>query len=953
MVASAGLLWLIRLWRRRSAPETETSIPFKASEQGLSEVEAAERHTDDRLQARLQFEKQARLKRRRRIIFSILSLTILVLSISQVIMKDYLGSLATLGTLVLNIVVNIFQEERSARKVGELAAKARPMAAVIREGSIKSIDQDDIVVGDILVAGKGDEILTNGVLVEANNLTIEESSLYENIGIVKKEPGELLQAGSSCDSGWAVYRVEQINIENPSGHNGKPSSSSTQVKTPLQTILDRVLYLILFFAAIFYIVLMLGFLRTDILPADILMLYRDVMSIIFSIAPGGLFLMIVINYAVGSADIARSDALVKDSFSIESLAQVTTLCLIRHGGITGLSVDVEMIPSQSGNQTLSASRARQALGNYVHSIQGDQFPLNILKQELEGERRNFDQLSRHLSIFGWEAATFTSSDMPGTYVIGYSGVLEPNFKEPLPALEGTDTTEKDQGPQNKISGRLRKLFRRKKDGSQTATESMISEAPKPAEPITNQPDASDHENSENITQHGLRQQLKSRLVNLVHRKKPEINQEEQPAEDENKEILRLIFAYSPQAQRIYDADQQPHCPEDLIPVCYIKFEEQVRPEIKEVIRTFVDAGVSIKTLADDEPMRTLAIARQLGLVTDETDSAPFVVGEDISQYNQSQLKDAVRKKSIFSLLSTEQSIQIIDALQQQDEYVAVVGSSIKDLPIMRQANLSITRQGSNPTVLNLANIILLKNTPNALPEVFQKGQRIVNGMLDVLKLNLTQIIYILLLLGVMFFMREPIFFYHPSQGGAIAVFTVVLPGVVLSIWSSAVAVRQKLMPLQLLHFIIPAAMVNALCVVILHTIFLRQNASIAYTQLAVTHLLVTTGLMLVVFVQPPLRFLAVGDEYSGDWRPTYVAGVLFVIFQVANHVYLAQYYLKIGPLASAQDYFLVSGISLVWAILVFIIWRLRWLTRIIDWSQKLKTSSQALGGKLTNQSSVF
>ena len=137
---------------------------------------------------------------------------------------------------------------------------------------------------------------------------------------------------------------------------------------------------------------------------------------------------------------------------------------------------------------------------------------------------------------------------------------------------------------------------------------------------------------------------------------------------------------------------------------------------------------------------------------------------------------------------------------------------------------------------------------------------------------------------------------------------------------------------QLVHFVIPAALMTACCVVVIYSIFINISYSIIYSQLVITHLLVVIGLLLVIFVQPPLRFLAKGDEYSGDWRPTYIAAVLFLIFQITTHIPLAQRLFKLAPLASIWDYLVVWGTSLVWAILTLIFWRSQWLKRILDWS---------------------
>ena len=931
---------LARRWKLRFGPKPGPTFQFKPSEQGLSEAEAARRRTNERAQARQLAEQQARRSRRQRNIFSIFNLTILMLAVSQIFLKDFWGAVGTLATLVLNIAINLFQEGRSARQVADLATKTRPMAAVIREGRLKSIDQDEVVVGDILVAGRGDEILADGVLVEAANLTTEESLLGEKSESITKLVGEPLQAGLYVAGGWAVYRVEHVPVEDPGSEKRISKTSAVQTLTPLQTIVQRVLYGLLFIAAIFYISLMLDVVRADILPPEVLTVYREVMSIIFSIAPGGLFFMIVINYAVGSAEIARSDALVRNSLTIESLAQISTICLIRRGGVLGVNIELKMFAPSLGAAVLSESRARQVLGNYVHSIREDRFPLSILKEELEGEERSIDQQARYLSIFGWEATTFLSKDMPGSYVIGSPDVLKPYLLEQKPVQSGDDETVPEQNDQGSISSRLRKWLRRDKSNSQQISEETLPDESKPAS-AGDRMSGIDAEPSRELKRDGRLRRLRTRLGGIVRRRVGDKEQNDQHSGQEHPdEIYRLIFAYSPVSQSIYGNDDQPQCPRELTPVCMIKFVEQVRPEVQKAVQTFLEADVAIKILTDDEPMRALAIAQQLELVEVRSDQAPVAICDEISQWNADQLKVAARDKIIFARLSSEQMLQILNALKEQGEYVAVQGKSIADLQIMRQANLSITDQGSSPTVLNQADIILLKNSPNALPEVLQKGQRIVNGLLDVLRLNLTQILYILILLVAMFASGGRIFYYHPTQGGAIGLFTIAIPSIALSLWASPVSINRTAMHKQLIHFVIPASMMTSICVVAVYSVFMNISFNIIYPRLVVTHLLVVIGLLLVVLVQPPLRFLSGGDEFSGDWRPTYVAAALFLVFQATSHIPLAQRYLMLAPLASVQDYFFVWGTALVWAILTLIIWRFRWLKVVLDWSSEWIVATQ-------------
>ena len=62
----------------------------------------------------------------------------------------------------------------------------------------------------------------------------------------------------------------------------------------------------------------------EVLSPELMTYYRDTMSTIFSLVPAGFFLMILVNYAMGSIDMAKQGFLVRDNRTIESIAQIDT-----------------------------------------------------------------------------------------------------------------------------------------------------------------------------------------------------------------------------------------------------------------------------------------------------------------------------------------------------------------------------------------------------------------------------------------------------------------------------------------------------------------------------------------------------------------------------------------------------------------------------------------------------
>lgn len=873
--------------------------------------------------ARLATEKKAREARLRKNILSVFNVTILVLAISQVLLNDPLGALGTIGALLLSVVVNVFQETRAAKQVGILANRTRPMASVIRDGRLQSIDQDNLVVGDVVVAGRGDEILAYGVLLESANLRIYESKNKEGDETETKVPGDRLTAGTYCGNGWVVYQVSQLNIQVPEDEDPASLVASIRIKTPLQKIIERVLYVLLVIVAIFYVFFFLEVVRIDLLPPELMTTYREVMSIIFSILPSGLLLMIVINYAVGSADIARSDVLVHNSQTIEALAQVSTVGFIRHGGAMGLTIDLEMLPLPQDAQKFSERRVRLALGNYVHSIPGENYPLSIIKDHLDGEPHAIHQQARYLSLYGWEAMTFSSADMPGSFVIGYPETLAPYLLHPEPSGLEEISQEEPENQTGGLTGRLKKLFKRKKhDTENTVDETSLNPASEEIERNSLEVVADgQEESSERKFLKGFRQ----RLAGVFRRKEKEETSTETPKGPEK--IKGLLFAYSPIRQPIYEGEIHPQCPQNLTPLCNIKFMDEVRPEVRQAVETLKEKDISIKIFSESDANNSLILANRLGIAKTDDDDSSVISGEVIRQLDAEELQADVTDKTIFSQMSSDQIIRVIQALQTKGEQVAVLGTSINDIDIMQAANLSITSKGSSPTVLDLADLIMLKNSFRTLTEALQKGQRIVNSVMDVLKLNLSRIGYTLILVLVMYALGERTFFFHPAQGGIVNLFTVVLPSIALSLWTSPKTVDGKIISRLLFHFVAPAAVATSLFVLLVQYIFFRSGAAVVYTQLAITHALILMGLLLVLFAQPPVHFLVAGDDFSGKWQPPLAALVFYIIFQVMTLIPLAQRWFRLGPLQSLRDYLLIFLIALVWAILLIGIWRLVWPER--------------------------
>lgn len=169
---------------------------------------------------------------------------------------------------------------------------------------------------------------------------------------------------------------------------------------------------------------------------------------------------------------------------------------------------------------------------------------------------------------------------------------------------------------------------------------------------------------------------------------------------------------------------------------------------------------------------------------------------------------------------------------------------------MYEADIRITKLGGSQEAFNLAEIVLMEDSLEALSAVLLKGQKIVNGLLDILRLNLTQITYVAIMLLVMLFIRGKGFAINSTQSGIIAFFTVILPSIGLTFWAQGGAVPRHTLAERLAHFVLPAAATIALFIISLSFYYSQENTLID-TQYFNTYALMVLGLLLVVFAQPP------------------------------------------------------------------------------------------------------
>jgi cation-transporting ATPase E len=389
----------------------------------------------------------------------------------------------------------------------------------------------------------------------------------------------------------------------------------------------------------------------------------------------------------------------------------------------------------------------------------------------------------------------------------------------------------------------------------------------------------------------------------------------------------LLFACYDEPMNLIDADGQPRLLPGLLPLGLVSLGDILRPEARETLEVFSQAGVQLKVISGDHPHTVAALARQAGLAADLTP----VSGLDLAQTEPAEFAQVVRDTTVFGRITPQQKEHIVKELRAQGAYVAMVGDGLNDVLSLKSANLGIAMQSGSQMTRSAADLVLLNDSFAALPRAVQEGQRVLNGMQDILMLFLTRVAFFTLLILLI-----PGFPFSPRQASLVTLLTVGIPTVALATWAQPGRTRGNKQLLRLVHFVLPAVLIGSLATLFVFLLAvalassrgLPESVVMETARSTITVFATICGIFLLVFVAPPTHFLAAGNAVRGDWRPTMLAAVLLGGLTLLVSVPQGRVVFEIGVLP-LFDVFAIVGVVLLWALLLSFTWRFRLLERIL------------------------
>src|SRR5690242_505631 len=149
-----------------------------------------------------------------------------------------------LGVLVANATIGTAQEVRAKRALDRLSALIAPYATVLRDGEARQVPVEEVVVGDLLRVGPGDQVIADGSLQRAEWLRLDESILTGESRSVEKTAGEAIRSGSFVVEGVGEYEVDAVGAESYAERLTGQARSFRHPRSPLERALNRLLFVL-------------------------------------------------------------------------------------------------------------------------------------------------------------------------------------------------------------------------------------------------------------------------------------------------------------------------------------------------------------------------------------------------------------------------------------------------------------------------------------------------------------------------------------------------------------------------------------------------------------------------------------------------------------------------------------------------------------------------------------
>ena len=207
----------------------------------------------------------------------------------------------------------------------------------------------------------------------------------------------------------------------------------------------------------------------------------------------------------------------------------------------------------------------------------------------------------------------------------------------------------------------------------------------------------------------------------------------------NKEMANQALRVLASAVRMHDgqpADCSPEALEhDLTFVGLSGMIDPERPEVAPAIAEAKEAGIRPVMITGDHIDTAVAIAKNLGIVTDRSQA---ITGAEIDKMSDAELDSQIEKYGVYARVQPEHKTRIVEAWKSKNKIVAMTGDGVNDAPSIKHANIGIGMGITGTDVTkNVADMVLADDNFATIIGACEEGRRIYDNIRKVIQFLLS------------------------------------------------------------------------------------------------------------------------------------------------------------------------------------------------------------------------
>lgn len=630
----------------------------------------------------------------------------IVLLLSSAVLSLYLGDQRTaivLAIIVLfNTAIGFFQEYKAEKIMQALEKLVKPVAEVYRDGKLAQIDSSLLVRGDIVRVSEGDSVPADLRLIEEMELSTNDFALTgesnpsrkfthaisDEVGIGSRQ--NLVFMGTTVATGQGLGVVIGTGMDSELGRIASLSQAGPRELSPLQRELNNIASHVTVGVGVMCLVLLPIAIQADL---GIKGAFLFAIGFASSLIPQGLPAEVNTALAQAANKLAQAKALVKTLSAVETLGATHIICTDKTGTLTKNQMTVEQV----------------IIGRDSFSVSGSGYEANGFVLDNKGQKLTDAQLKTYQHFFMCGALASNAKVLPPDnehatwYCLGdpTEGAVITLAEKAGIHVETLDAKHPELKEFTFDSARKRMTSIRSIDDTMYA---YVKGAP------------------ESVLERCTHIFINGKIRKLTSADQSWIMAQHEALSSNAMRNLGFAFKTLPTSIKP-DTLHMDTVEAGLTFLGIAGMIDPLREEVPAAMQAAAAAHIRVNVITGDFALTAEAIARKAGLVGKQ-DHLTTVAGADVPGMKDADILGHIRRGgTIFSRVSPEDKLRIVEIAKAGGEIIAVTGDGINDAPALKRADIGVAMGVTGTDVSKQASdIVLLDDSFGTLVKAVQAGR---------------------------------------------------------------------------------------------------------------------------------------------------------------------------------------------------------------------------------------